>query len=121
MITKQNRTIAPVKIALFIFGVLAMVSFLVCWLIGLVTYQVIGLCLIGSGIMALLFAAYGFMGESALDCDDRVRFSSLDTSTSDQTIASPNDGMCINQMALGIGGGGVLTIVAGIVIFMVAG
>jgi hypothetical protein len=121
MTNRQDFPKPPIKIALFTFLALFVVSILICWLTGFVSYRAIGLCLMGSGIIALLFAAYGFMGETAMDCDDRVRFSGSETPVIDQTAAAATRYSCVNHLALGIGGGGVLTIFAGVLVYMLAG
>lgn len=118
MTTRHNYPSAPIKIALLAFGFLVLVSLLICWLTGFVTKQAVGLCLMGSGIMAILFAAYGFMGETAMDCDEGIRFSRTKTPAMNQNMTVSSEDLCVNHLALGIGAGGVLTIITGILVFM---
>ena len=107
-----------IRLAALTYLLSIVVSGLVCWLAGFFSLPEISFGFITSGILVLLFAAYGFMGQSAIDCDERVQFSLNGTSLTNS--ASESEGLCVNQLALGMSAGGALTIVSGLFLFFLA-
>lgn len=118
--TKKNSFSPVLKVGLITYGLLVVVSVVVCVLIGLVSLQALGFGLITAGLIVALFAAYGFMGQSAQDCDERMRYAPAAEPVLDYGADSTLEGLCVNRLALGIGIGSFLALISGVLLAIIA-